>query len=141
MKLYRVTITYNTMVVAKTQSNAEWVARSNLGSICEDEPDDVVVYNAIENEKDIPEEWDNAIPYGESNDLRCNEIVRMSNKDKYIKSLTKEQMNKILSNLTVEEISKLLKNDLHFRSSYAREKLTPKRWNDLIQKCIKSLEE
>ncbi len=28
----------------------------------------------------------------------------------------------------------------HFRSSYASEKLTPKRWNDLIQKCIKSLE-
>ena len=28
-----------------------------------------------------------------------------------------------------------------FRSSYASEKLTPKRWNDLVQKCIKSLEE
>lgn len=28
-----------------------------------------------------------------------------------------------------------------FRSSYSSEKLTPKRWNDLIQKCIKSLEE
>ena len=25
--------------------------------------------------------------------------------------------------------------------SYSSEKLTPKRWNDLIQKCIKSLEE
>jgi hypothetical protein len=28
-----------------------------------------------------------------------------------------------------------------FRSSYSSEKLNPKRWNDLIQKCIKSLEE
>jgi hypothetical protein len=28
-----------------------------------------------------------------------------------------------------------------FRGSYSSEKLTPKRWNDLIQKCIKSLEE
>ena len=28
-----------------------------------------------------------------------------------------------------------------FRSSYANEKLTPKRWNDIIQKCLKSLEE
>jgi hypothetical protein len=28
-----------------------------------------------------------------------------------------------------------------FRSSYASEKLTPKRWNSIIQKCIKSLEE
>ncbi len=28
-----------------------------------------------------------------------------------------------------------------FRNSYASEELTPKRWNDLIQKCIKSLEE
>jgi hypothetical protein len=97
------------MVVAENPDSAEWVARSNLGSIFDDCPDDVVVQPAIENEKDIPVEWDNAIPYGESNELRCNEIVRMSDKDKYIKSLTKEQMNKILSNLTVEEISKLLK--------------------------------
>jgi hypothetical protein len=28
-----------------------------------------------------------------------------------------------------------------FRSSTANEKLTPKRWNYLVQKCIKSLEE
>jgi hypothetical protein len=28
-----------------------------------------------------------------------------------------------------------------FRCSYSSEKLTPKRWNDLIQKCIKSLGE
>lgn len=28
-----------------------------------------------------------------------------------------------------------------FRGSYASEKLTPKRWNEIIQKCIKSLEE
>jgi hypothetical protein len=28
-----------------------------------------------------------------------------------------------------------------FRSSYSSEKLNHKRWNDLIQKCIKSLEE
>ena len=28
-----------------------------------------------------------------------------------------------------------------FRGSYSSEKLNPKRWNDLIQKCIKSLEE
>ena len=26
-----------------------------------------------------------------------------------------------------------------FRGSYSSEKLTPKRWNDLVQKCIKSL--
>jgi hypothetical protein len=26
-----------------------------------------------------------------------------------------------------------------FRSSYASEKLTPKRWNEIIQKCIESL--
>lgn len=26
-----------------------------------------------------------------------------------------------------------------FRSSYANEKLTPQRWNDLIQKCLESL--
>ena len=28
-----------------------------------------------------------------------------------------------------------------FRSSYSSEELTPKRWNDLIQKCIESLKE
>jgi hypothetical protein len=28
-----------------------------------------------------------------------------------------------------------------FRGSYSSEKLNPKRWNDLIQKCIKSLED
>ena len=111
MKLYPVTITYTTMVVAESIMNAEWVARSNLGLICKDGPDRVVVQDAIEREKDIPVEWVNTIPYGESNELWCKEIVRMSNKDKYIKSLTKEQINKILSNLTVEEISKLLKND------------------------------
>ena len=27
-----------------------------------------------------------------------------------------------------------------FRGSYSSEKLNPKRWNDLIQKCIKSVE-
>jgi hypothetical protein len=109
MKLYPVTITYNTMVVAKSIMDAEVVARNNLEFICEDDPDDVVVQDAIEKEEDIPPEWNNAIPYGESNELRCNQIVRMSNKDKYIKSLSREQMNKILSNLTVEEISILLK--------------------------------
>jgi hypothetical protein len=97
------------MVVAENPDSAAGVAQHNLTSIFEDGLDEVVVEKAIENEKDIPVEWDNAIPYGESNELRCNEIVRMSNKDEYIKSLTKEQMNKILSNLTVEEISKLLK--------------------------------
>jgi hypothetical protein len=109
MKLYPVTITYSTMVVAENPHSAECVAQHNLTSIFEDEPDDVVVQNAIEEEEDLPPEWVTAIPYGENNDLRCNEIVRMGDKDKYIKSLTKEQMNKILSNLTVEEISKLLK--------------------------------
>lgn len=28
-----------------------------------------------------------------------------------------------------------------FRGSYSSEKLNPKRWNDLVQKCIKSLDE
>ena len=28
-----------------------------------------------------------------------------------------------------------------FRGSYSSEKLNPKRWNEIIQKCIKSLEE
>jgi len=109
MKLYPVTITYNTMVVAKSIMDAEVVARNNLEFICGLRPDDIVVQDAIEKEEDIPPEWDNAIPYGERNELRCNQIVRMSNKDKYIKSLSREQMNKILSNLTVEEISILLK--------------------------------
>jgi hypothetical protein len=109
MKLYPVTITYSTMVVAENPDSAECVAQHNLTCIFEGGPDDVVVQDAIEKEEDIPVGWDNTIPYGESNELRCNEIVRMSNKDEYIKSLTKEQMNKILSNLTVEEISKLLK--------------------------------
>jgi len=110
MKLYPVTITYKIMVVAESMMIAEDVARNNLGSICQDqeEPDDVVVQNAIEDEQDLPLEWLTAFPYGENNKLRCNEIARMSNKDKYIKSLTKEQMNKILSNLTIEEISILL---------------------------------
>jgi hypothetical protein len=109
MKLYPVTITYKTMVVAESIMNAELIAENNLDSICQEEPDDVVVQDAIEDEKDLPPEWVNALPYGENNELRCNEIARMSNKDKYIKSLTKEQMNKILSHLTVKEISILLK--------------------------------
>ena len=108
MKLYPVTITYKTMVVAESIMNAELVAENNLDSICQEEPDDVVVQDAIEEEENIPPEWFAAIPYGESNELRCEEIVRISNKDKYIKSLTKEQMNKILSHLTIEEISILL---------------------------------
>ena len=109
MKLYPVTITYNTMVVAENPDSAECVAQHNLTSIFEDGPDDVVVQPAIEDEENLPPEWNTAIPYGELNELRCNEIVRMNNKDKYIKSPTKEQMNKILSNPTIEEISKLLK--------------------------------
>ena len=110
MKLYPVTITYETIVVAESIMNAKLIAENNLDFICqEEEPDDVVVQDAIEDEKDLPPEWVNALPYGENNELRCNEIVRMSNKDKYIKSLTEEQMDKILSNLTVKEISILLK--------------------------------
>jgi len=115
MKLYPVTITYETMVVAESIMNAKLIAENNLDSICKEEPwffeepDDVVVQDAIEDEKDLPPEWVNALPYGENNELRCNEIVRMSNKDKYIKSLTKEQMNKILSHFTIEEISIILK--------------------------------
>jgi len=108
MKLYPVTITYKTMVVAESIMNAELIAENNLDSICQEEPDDVVVQDAIEEEENIPLEWVTGIPYGESNKLRCEEIVRMCNTEKYIKSLTKEQMNKILSHLTIEEISILL---------------------------------
>ena len=110
MKLYPVTITYKIMVVAESMMIAEDITRNNLGSIChgQEEPDDVVVQDAIEEEENIPLEWVTGIPYGESNKLRCKEIVRMYNTEKYIKSLTKEQMNKILSHLTIEEISILL---------------------------------
>ena len=108
MKLYPVTITYTTMVVADNPYNAECVAQENLASIFHDGLDDVVVQNAIEDEQDLPPDWITAFPYGENNKLRCNEIARMSNKDKYIKSLTEEQINKILSHLTTQEISILL---------------------------------
>ena len=107
-KLYPVTITCKTMVVAENPHSAEDVAQQNLISIWAEEPYDVVVQDAIEKEENIPPEWVTCIPYGESNQLRCEEIVRMVNKDNYIKSLTKEQMNKILSHLTIQEISILL---------------------------------
>ena len=54
MKLYPVTITYTTMVVADNPYNAECVAQENLASIFEDGLDDVVVQNAIEDEQDLP---------------------------------------------------------------------------------------
>ena len=107
-KLYPVTITYKTMVVAENPHSAEDIAQHNLTSIGAEPPYNIVVQDAIEKEKNIPPEWVTSIPYGESNQLRCEEIVRMGYRDNYIKSLTKEQMNKILSHLSIQEISILL---------------------------------
>lgn len=109
MKLYPVKIVYTTMVAAKDFDSAYRYAKKDTNIIVQEKPDEITVLPAIQKEKDIPSEWNGALPYGDNEkEMTCNEIVRMSSKSVFIESLSEAQKNKILHKFTAEELAELL---------------------------------
>jgi hypothetical protein len=110
MKLYPVKIVYITMVAAVNEDFAYRYVKEDPNVIVVDsDPDQIVVRPAIQKEKDIPSEWNGALPYGDNEkEMTCNQIVRMSSKSVFIDSLSEAEKNKILHKFTAEELAEFL---------------------------------
>lgn len=118
-KLFRVKITYDTMIVVEEDKlcpavySAYRMANEELSVIVtgDDEPE-IDVREEITSVDQLGPEWDGAIPYGCADGMTCNEILGQLKKEEVIEKLTDDQKKEILSKMTLEEIVTLLnKND------------------------------
>ena len=114
LKLYKVQITYEAMVIAEDEDDAYFVARDNVRSIIEEEYS-IEVLEHIDSEDKLHSDWIGALPYGDNPDeLTCNQILEAKNEDKkkeMIESLSDEQKYQLLSTLTIADIVNLIQKD------------------------------
>lgn len=73
MKLYKVSVETEVMVVAESEEHAERVAENSIHSIAINEPFQFFS-RKVENKAEL-NEWVNCIPYGETQDRVCLEFM------------------------------------------------------------------
>lgn len=111
-KLYEVAIVYNVVIAADDCDDAINIARTTKNYIViECEPTDFEICDDITKQSQLSIDWEDEVPYGNSNGRTCKEILAENDeneKKKYIESLTDEQKVQLLSTLTLSDIANLL---------------------------------
>ena len=98
MKLYKVALNLETVVVAESDDDAVSVAINYRNDIVSECNDDWSVVGLIYDASDLPKGWHNkAYPWGNSHSDRIEYYISM-HKDEYIKSLQEEieRLNRIV---------------------------------------------
>lgn len=72
-KLYAVEVTYTLYVLVRDEREAEILAEASAG---ENEGPDCVIAHEVRDIDKVPEEWKDAIPYGEEEDRTVRQILQ-----------------------------------------------------------------
>lgn len=111
-KLYEVAIVYNVMIAADDCNDAINIAKKKERSIVDYcNPIEFEVCGCITKVSQLGIDWEDEVPYGNSNGRTCKQILAENDaneKKKYIESLTDEQKVQLLSTLTLSDIANLL---------------------------------